>query len=192
VKPMRASDVMAELGCSRSRAYEIMAECAHLRFGRSIRISAEAFARWRAAHQVPAWRGSTSGGNSGGSIRGRRTSTKCTDKKAAELAARDAERRRADPTYRPPDATTPLAALRRFVAQQTEREKADGTLKMYDRHIRHIARLLGGHTMLASIGALEVDRYVTTRLKEGATRTSVSKELGTIRGTLKLARRLLQ
>jgi len=125
-------------------------------------------------------------------FRGRRTSTKCTDKKAAELAARDIERRRTDPTYRPPDATTLSAALRRFVAQQTEREKADGTLKMYDRHVRHIARLLGGQSTLASIGAPEIDGYVTARLKEGTARTSVGKELSTIRGALKLARRLLQ
>jgi integrase len=122
-------------------------------------------------------------------FRGERTSTRCTDKTAATLVARDIERRHADPTYRPPDAITLTTALRRFVAQQAEREKAEGTIEMYERHIRHIARLLGGATLLASLGAREIDAYVSTRLVEGAARSSVGKELGTIRGTLTLARR---
>ncbi|HEY3500722.1 MAG TPA: tyrosine-type recombinase/integrase [Polyangiaceae bacterium] len=120
---------------------------------------------------------------------GKRRSTYCSDKVAASLVARDIERRTVDPTYRPPNHTTLAKALRGYVAQQTEREKAHGTLKMYERHIRHIARLLGGATLLASIGAKEIDGYVSTRLEEGAARSSVGKELSTIRGTLKRARR---
>jgi integrase len=60
---------------------------------------------------------------------------------------------------------------------------------MYDRHIRHLARVLGGGTVLASIQAREIDGYTSTRLAEGAARSSVGKELSTLRGTLKLARR---
>jgi integrase len=120
---------------------------------------------------------------------GKRESTRCTDRKAAELAAREIERRRTDPTYRPTNHTTLSQALKKYVAAQTERGKAPGTLKMYDRHIRHIARVLGGNTLLASIEAPEIDRFTSTRLGEGAKRSSVGKELSTIRGTLKLARR---
>jgi integrase len=122
-------------------------------------------------------------------FRGQRTSTRCTDKVAAGLVARDIERRAADPTYRPPNHITLAKALRGFVSQQGEREKAGGTMKMYERHIRHIARVLGGAALLASIGAREIDGYVSTRLDEGAARSSVGKELSTIRGTLKRARR---
>lgn len=120
---------------------------------------------------------------------GERTSTRCTNKEAAALVARDIERRRVDPTYRPPNQTTLAAALKAFSAQQVEREKASGTLKMYERHIRHIARVLDGKSALASIGAPEIDGYVSRRIAEGAARTSVGKELSTIRGTLRMARR---
>jgi integrase len=122
-------------------------------------------------------------------FRGERTSTRCTDKAAAALVARDIERLRADPTYRPPNQTTLGKALRAFVNQQGEREKAPGTLSMYERHIRHLARLLGAGTLLGAVGAAEIDGYVSTRLAEGAARSSVGKELSTLRGTLKLARR---
>jgi integrase len=122
-------------------------------------------------------------------FRGKRISTRCTDRVAADLVARDVQRRAADPTYRPPDSTSLGKAIRAFVEQQRERSKAEGTLKMYDRHERHIARVLGAKTPLASIGAAEVDGYVSRRLTEGAARSSVGKELSTLRGTLKLARR---
>lgn len=125
-------------------------------------------------------------------FRNKRQSTRCTDRTAAALVARDIERRAADPTYRPPNATTLGAALQAFCELQRERGKAEGTLKMYDRHIRHIARLLGQRTPLASIEAPELDGYTSARLAEGAARTSVGKELSTIRGTLRLARRRKQ
>jgi integrase len=122
-------------------------------------------------------------------FRGERYSTRCTDKAAAAIVARDIERRVADPTYRPPHSTTLEQALRAFLRQQGERKKAPGTLRMHELHVRHVVRLLGAQTPLAGIGAAEVDGYVSARLKEGASRASVGKELSTIRGTLKLARR---
>lgn len=122
-------------------------------------------------------------------FRGQRYTTRCTDKAAAALVARDIERRVADPTYRPPNQTTLGKALRSFAEQQAERRKAEGTLTMYERHVRHIARLLGEESPLPAIGAAEIDGYVSTRLREGAARSSVGKELSTLRGTLKLARR---
>lgn len=122
-------------------------------------------------------------------FKGQRYSTRCTDKTAAALVAREIERRVADPTYRPPNHVTLEAAYDAFVEQQRYRGKAEGTLSMYERHIRHLARLLGASTLLPSLHAAEWDGYVSTRLKEGAARTSVGKELSTVRGILKLARR---
>jgi integrase len=123
---------------------------------------------------------------------GQRVSTRCTDKVAAALVARDLERRAVDPTYRPPNQTTFGKALRGFIDQQRERGKAPGTMKMYDRHERHLAQVFGATTALPSIGAAEIDGYVTKRTNDGAARSSIGKELSTLRGTLKLARRRKQ
>ena len=122
-------------------------------------------------------------------FKGQRYSTRSTDKTAASLVAREIERRVADPTYRPPNHVTLEAAYDAFVEQQRDRGKAEGTMSMYERHIRHLARLLGASTMLPALGATEWDGYVSTRLKERAARTSIGKELSTVRGILKLARR---
>lgn len=60
---------------------------------------------------------------------------------------------------------------------------------MYEQHTAHLARILGEHTLLAQIDAQQVDHYLSTRHKEGAARTTQWKELCTLRGALKLARR---
>lgn len=119
-----------------------------------------------------------------------RVSLHTTDQKAAEAAFRELQRRRADPNYRPTDPTATLGrALKTFAEQQAERGRAEGTLSMYDQHTAHLARVLGEHTHLAQIEAQQVDHYLSTRHKEGAARTTQWKELCTLRGALKLARR---
>lgn len=119
-----------------------------------------------------------------------RKSLGTTDQKAAEAAFRDLQRQHADPTYRPADKTATLgSALATFEAKQAERGRAEGTLSMYERHTAHLARVLGEHTPLAQIDAKAVDDYLSTRHREGAARTSQWKELCTLRGALKLARR---
>ena len=122
-------------------------------------------------------------------FRGKRFSLGVTDRKAAEAKFREVQRADADPNYRPPDETTLGEALKLFVAKQQERGRAQGTLDMYDRHVRHLVRVLGEHTPLASIEAREVDDYLSTRYDEGAASTSRWKELCTLRGCLKLMRR---
>lgn len=121
--------------------------------------------------------------------RGKRFSLKTTDEQAARAAFRELQRRDADPHYRPADSTTLGQALKSFLARQEERGRAAGTVAMYDCHVAHLARLLGEHTPLASIEAAEVDGYLSARHAEGAARTTQWKELCTLRGTLKLARR---
>lgn len=122
-------------------------------------------------------------------LHGDRQSTKCTDRKAAEIVYANAQRAAVDPTYRPPDATTLEQALESFEAQQKQRGRAEGTVKQYGVHASHLARLLGEHTPIARIAAPEVDGYLATRHKEGAARGTQHKELCTLRGALKLARR---
>ena len=60
---------------------------------------------------------------------------------------------------------------------------------MLTQKARHLNRLLGSETPLSRIGAKEVDGYVATRLEEGAARSTIHKELSTLRGTLRLAKR---
>lgn len=122
-------------------------------------------------------------------FRNRRVSLRVTDRKAAELAARELQRVAADPTYLPAHATTLGAALQRFVQRQRDREKAEGTVVMHELHVGHVARVLGQHRPLASVGPREIDHYIAKRLAEGAQRSTVGKELSTIRGTLKHAAR---
>ena len=50
-------------------------------------------------------------------------------------------------------------------------------------------RLLGSDMRIARIDARAVDNYIETRLKEGAARHTIQKELVTLRGTLKVAKR---
>jgi integrase len=122
-------------------------------------------------------------------LHGRQFSLKTTDREAAELAFRIAQRQAVDPTYRAPDQTSLAVALERFEAQQTQRGRAAGTVKQYGVHASHLARVLGADAALASIAAPEVDHYLATRHAEGASSQTQWKELCTLRGALKLARR---
>lgn len=62
-------------------------------------------------------------------------------------------------------------------------------MSMHDAHVRHIARVLGPELSLVQIDAAAVDRYLTTRDKEGAALSTQGKELSTLRGTLRHAAR---
>lgn len=122
-------------------------------------------------------------------FRGARYSTRCTDRKAAELEARNIERRVADPTYRPSNETTLGAALSAYLEHQRQRGRAPGTLQMQGVHVAHLARVIGSDTPVATIDAREVDRYVSVRHAEGASRPTQGKERTTLRGALRLAAR---
>jgi integrase len=122
-------------------------------------------------------------------FRGGRYSTHCTDKKAAELESREIERRVADPAYRAANQSTLADVYPDFIAQQQQRGRAAGTLKMYETHLAHLGRVLGAAAPLASLNAARLDGYVNTRHREGAQSPTIHKELTTLRGMLKLARR---
>lgn len=123
-------------------------------------------------------------------FRGQRYSTHCTDRKAAEAAARDIERRVTDPTYRPAHETTLGACLTAWVEDRRRAGRAAGTLRAIGVHVAHLARILGGETPIARIGAAEVETYTAKRHAEGASRSTQGKERSTLHGALGRARRL--
>jgi len=122
-------------------------------------------------------------------FRGKRRSLKTKDREVAKLAAANIERRAADPTYAAAHEATLTEALQEFVAQQRQRRKAEGTLKMYGFHLGHLVRVLGDETLLVEIDAKAVDRYLLKRDQEGAELSTQGKELSTLRGALRLAAR---
>jgi integrase len=122
---------------------------------------------------------------------GRRVSrsTKCTDRRAAELTLREWERGAADPAYAAAHTATIGSALERLIIDRRGKGRAEGTLSMYRAKAGHVVRVLGVDTALAGVTAREIDRFVDVRLAEGACRNTVKKELTTIRGMLKVAKR---
>lgn len=118
-----------------------------------------------------------------------RASTRQTDRRRAEHVAKDAERRACDPTYQAAHETSLADGIGNFKAAVRRRGRAEGTLDMYDVKTRHLARLLGADTRLVKIGAREVDGYIETREEEGASRSTIYKEIVALRGLLKVARR---
>jgi integrase len=80
-------------------------------------------------------------------------------------------------------------ALERFLADRVNKGRAEGTLNSYRVKVGHLLRLLGAETRLARVDARAVDSFIETRLKEGAARHTIQKELVALRGALKVAKR---
>jgi integrase len=122
---------------------------------------------------------------------GKRTcrSTRCRDKRAAEAIVREWERVAADPDYAAAHSTTLGEALGRFLIDRKNKGRAEATISCYRSKAGHLFRLFGIETTLAAVNACRVDEYVATRTEEGASRHTIYKELGTLRGTLKVAKR---
>jgi len=118
-----------------------------------------------------------------------RRSTKCTDKEAARAVLRGWERAAADPEYRPKDSAPLRAVIATYREAKRRAKRKPGTLSMIFGHVRHIARILGDDTLARAITAKMVDGYVAQRQDEGAANSTIAKELGTLRGMLKLAHR---
>lgn len=119
--------------------------------------------------------------------RKKRVSTKERNRRTAQVVAEGRERRAADPTYRS-GSTTLEKAIHSFITQHAAR-KAEGTRHMYDVKSRQLARVIGLQRQLVDIDAQQVDRYIAVRLGEGTAKSTIGKELTTLRGVLKLARR---
>jgi len=118
-----------------------------------------------------------------------RKSTKCRDRKAAQAVAREFERQYADPSYAASHAATLHDVARHFVQAVTDRGRATGTLAMYEVKIGHLRRVIGTDTKVGDVTARTVDDYIATRREEGASASTIGKELTALRGILKVAKR---
>lgn len=111
------------------------------------------------------------------------------DRVVASSKLRELERREADPTYRAAHETSLATAAEAFVRSRIVKGCAAGTMHMYRVKLGHLARLFGADLPLALVDAPRVDRFVSTRLEEGAARNTIGKELTALRGLLKVAQR---
>lgn len=118
-----------------------------------------------------------------------RISTGHQDRKAALVRWRELCRESVRPADQAKDEASLRDALDRRLEERRSAGRAEGTLDSLKKKGRQIVRLFGRDTPLSALSARAVDEYVTTRLREGAKRTTISKELSALRGTLKLARR---
>jgi integrase len=127
-------------------------------------------------------------------------STRCTDKKAAEIVARQWERDLADPDHATTSQATLGDALKLLVDDRKEQAKAgrksSSTVSFYEGKVGHWGRVLetdssGRRTPfpLAKLEARDVDSYISTRREEGVTESTIHKELTTLRAALRLAKR---
>jgi integrase len=134
-----------------------------------------------------------------GGVRERR-STRCSDKKAAEVVARQWERDAADPDHAATSQATLSHALDLLIrtreAQVKAGRKSEGTANFYRAKAGHWTRLLetsasGAYEPfpLAQLHARHVDDYISRRREEGVSENTINKELITLRAALKLAKR---
>lgn len=117
--------------------------------------------------------------------RGRRVSTGCTDRQAADLWAREHERACADPGYRAAREATVRGALDALIVDLVRRERSAATILIVRQKAGHLLRLLDGP--LARIDAQAVDAYVAQREAETAAPLTITKELSALRQALRLA-----
>lgn len=87
------------------------------------------------------------------------------------------------------DETTLADALDRRIDERRAAGRAAGTLDSLTKKARQLVRVIGSETLVSAVSARVVDEYIATRLREGAQRTTIAKELSALRGALKLARR---
>lgn len=121
--------------------------------------------------------------------RRRRRSTRCTDKQAAELKFRRWQRVAADPAHATAETITVNTAIHNMLADRRRGQCSVSTLSFYEAKAGHLARVLGPFSPLASVDAPAIDSYIDQRIKEGAGRHTLTKELTTLRITLRVARR---
>ncbi len=117
----------------------------------------------------------------------------------------DAQRRRQQRSTRTGDRQVALARLREYELQTTDRgadstevlsnaldyftnvahaASPAATVRCYQQKAAHLSRLMGD-TVLGRLDPEHVERYIATRLREGASKHTVHKELVVLRGALK-------
>jgi len=112
-----------------------------------------------------------------------RVSTRTGDLKVARARLRDLE---LGTTDHAPHATEALAVALDYFTGVVHVGSPAGTRRCYEQKARHVARLLGDR-LLDHLGREDWERYIATRIDEGAHPHSVHKELVVARGALKSA-----
>lgn len=117
-------------------------------------------------------------------------STRQTDEKAARLVLRQREREAATTSrISARSAHSVEDALRYLVEEAKSKDWSSATLEMFAEKGGHLLRVLGS-LKLSQLAKPDVARYVDVRLGEGAARSTVAKELSTLRAALREAERL--
>lgn len=122
-------------------------------------------------------------------VTGRKLSTKCTSKRAAELWVKEREKLAANPAYRASHEATLGDWADRTLEAKRLAGKANGTVEMYRIKLGHVVRLLGEDASLVGIGAPTFEAYWGARRDEGASDATTGKELVCLRQLLKRAKR---
>ncbi len=116
-------------------------------------------------------------------------STRQLDRRAAAATLREWERRETDPGYAPANQATVGEALAGLLRDRRLKGRAEGTIDCYRVKAGHLTRIMCAALPLRQVTAKVVDAFVDQRLDEGASRNTVHKELTTLRGALKVAKR---
>ncbi len=127
-------------------------------------------------------------------------STRCADRKAAEIVARRLERDAADPDHAAARNATLGQALKALVDHREELarvgKRSVATACFYRDKVGHWTRLLETNDrgeyaafVLRDLRAHHVDGYISRRRAEGVSEHTIAKELTALRAALKLAKR---
>lgn len=111
-------------------------------------------------------------------------STLCTDKKAALIVAAQLERAAVDPDYAAQNEARLTDMTDAYLTSRERLGRSAGTMH----HVRvksgHLRRLLPD--MASRVDHATVEKYIDQRLKEGARRTTIKKELRVLKASLRL------
>ena len=120
-------------------------------------------------------------------------STRTADRAAAVALLRAWERAAADPARAAADTATLKSALEALQALRAEEAKAGrkslATVDFVAAKAGHPLRIFGERALLAKINAKAVDGYIAQRRREGASDSTIHKELVVLRGACALAAR---
>lgn len=114
-------------------------------------------------------------------------STRQTDRKAAELVAREIERRQTSVDGAPTDPLSIEQALIDVIAARKREGKAETTIRNYHRNGGHIVRVLRRNTDARALTLAHLEGYIDRRLAEGAHRSTIDVELRTLSAALRYA-----
>lgn len=117
-----------------------------------------------------------------------RESTGYDRREPAEAYRRRRELELADPAHYAANRATVASAAERFMTELRASAKSEATVRFYDVKVRHVTRCLGG-VLLKNLTHDRVLSYTADRLKEGAHRYSIHRELTALRRVLKSAAR---